>query len=84
MKILILWEIVIENVMDIIQGHDNITMMLHNIHTDLVATGNASTTRTPPEAKVSVNVVKHHCYINMNFSSVHDILSERVGCGGTF
>ena len=51
-------------------------MMLHNIHTDLVATGNASTTRTPPKAKVSVNVVKHHCYINMNFSSVHDILSE--------
>ena len=70
--------------MDIIQGHDNITMMLHNIHTDLVATGNASTTRTPPKAKVSVNVVKHHCYINMNFSSVHDILSERVDCGGTF
>ena len=69
--------------MDIIQGHNNITMMLHNIHTDLVATGNAST-RTPPKAKVSVNVVKHHCYINMNFSSVHDILSERVGCGGTF
>ena len=56
-------------------------MMLHNIHTDLVATGNASTTWTPPKAKVSVNVVKHHCYINMNFSSVHDILSERVGCG---
>ena len=69
--------------MDIIQGHNNITMMLHNIHTDLVATGNASTTWTPPKAKVSVNVVKHHCYINMNFSSVHDILSERVGCGGT-
>ena len=43
-----------------------ITMMLHNIHTDLVATGNASTTWTPPKAKVSVNVVKHHCYINMN------------------
>ena len=70
--------------MDIIQVHDNITMILHNIHTDLVSTRNASTTRTPPEAKVSVNVVKHHCYINMNFSSVHDILSERVGCGGTF
>ena len=68
--------------MDIIQGHNNITMMLHNIHTDLVATGNASRTWTPPKAKVSVNVVKHHCY--MNFSSVHDILSERVGCGGTF
>ena len=60
--------IVTENIMDIIQGHNNITitMMLHNIHTDLVATGNASTTWTPPKAKVSVNVVKHHCYINMN------------------
>ena len=32
-------------------------MMLHNIHTDLVATGNASRTWTPPKAKVSVNVV---------------------------
>ena len=28
--------------MDIIQVHDNITMILHNIHTDLVSTGNAS------------------------------------------
>ena len=37
--------------MDIIQVHDNITMILHNIHTDLVSTGNASTTRTPPRAR---------------------------------
>ena len=37
--------------MDIIQVHDNITMILHNIHTDLVSTGNASTTRTPPKAR---------------------------------
>ena len=44
--------------MDIIQVHDNITMILHNIHTDLVSTGNASTTRTPPKASsVDVNVV---------------------------
>ena len=46
-----------KNVMDRTKVHVNITMMLHNIHTDLVATGNASRTWTPPKAKVSVNVV---------------------------